>query len=194
MHVIDDAMELLKELLLLLLNVLILLETHLVLPLQILILFLSFHDFPLLLGKQLSNFVVLDLPLLEPGYIFTDIFERFHNHIIVGVLDCLFSIGLIFADLLVLEVSTQCRDHIHVQACDVVVVIVNVLVLLVVLGFQLLNGLVLLSFDLCDLSLALGLHLLTQARHLRLVLLLDLVGNALVLLTFGGRQRIIVLV
>ena len=70
----------------------------------------------------------------------------------------------------------------------------NVLVLLVVLCLKLFNGAVLLGLDLGDLRLTLGLHILSQASHFRLVLLLDLVGNALELLTLGGSQGIEVLV
>lgn len=62
----------------------------------------------------------------------------------------------------------------------------NVLILLVVLVLQLEDCLVLLGLNLGNFGLPLGLHVLTQASHLSLVLLLDLVRNALEFLSFGG--------
>ena len=69
----------------------------------------------------------------------------------------------------------------------------NVLILLVVLVLQLEDCLVLLGLNLGNFGLPLGLHVLTQASHLSLVLLLDLVRNALEFLSFGGGQGVVVL-
>ena len=58
---------------------------------------------------------------------------------------------------------------------------------------QLFDGPVFLSFDLGNLSLALGLHVFSQASHFRLVLLLDLTGDSLVLLSLLSGEGIVVL-
>ena len=192
--IIDDSVELFKELLLLLLDVLVLLEAHFVLPLQILILFLGLHDFALLLCQHLSNLIVLDLPLLKASYVLANIFKRLNYHVVVRMLDVLLAISRVFTNLLVFEISTKRRDHVHVQTRDVVVVIVDVLVLLVVLSFKLFNTFVLLGLNLCNLCLALGFHVFAQASHLGLVLLLNLVGNALILLALRCRHGVEVLV
>ena len=188
MRFVDDAVELLKQLLLLLLNVLVLLMANLVLPLHVLVLLLSLEDLALLFSQHLPHFIVLYLLFLEPRNVFSHIFQRLHDHIVVRVLDHLFAIGRSFADFLVFEVGSQGGDHVHVEARDIVVVVMNVLVLLVVLRFQLFDGTILSRFDLGDFSFALGLHVLPQARHLSFVLLLDLIGNALILLTLCSRD------
>ena len=192
--IIDDCVELFKELLLLLLDVLVLLEAHFVLPLQVLILFLGLHDFALLLCQQLSNLIVLDLPLLKASYVLANILERLHYHVVVSMLDILFTISRVFTNLLVFEVSTKRCDHVHIQTRDVIIVIVDVLVLLVVLSFKLLNTPVLLSLYLCNLCFALSFHVFAQARHLGLILLLDFVGNSLILLTLCSRHSVEVLI
>ena len=192
--IIDDCVELFKELLLLLLDVLVLLEAHFVLPLQVLVLFLGLYDFALLLSQQFSNLVVLDLPLLKASYVLANIFKRLNYHVVVRMLDVLFAVSRVFTNLLVFEISTKRRDHVHVQTRDVVVVIVDVLVLLVVLSFELFNTFVLLGLNLCNLCFALSFHVLTQACHLGLILLLDLVGNSLILLALCSRHSVEVLV
>ena len=67
------------------------------------------------------------------------------------------------------------------------------MVFLLVLVFELFDGSVFLGFNLGDLCLTLGLHVLSQPRHLRLVLFLDLTGDTLMLFSFLRRQRIVVL-
>ena len=62
----------------------------------------------------------------------------------------------------------------------------DLLILLVVLRLELNDCLVLLGFNLGNLSLTPSFHVFTQTRHFCLVLLLDLVGNALVLLPLVG--------
>ena len=69
----------------------------------------------------------------------------------------------------------------------------NVLILLVVLVLQLEDCLVLLGLNLGNFGLPLGLHVLAQASHLGLVLLLDLVRDALEFLSFGCGQGVVVL-
>ena len=123
-----------------------------------------------------------------------NIFKRLYYHVVVSMLDVLFAISRVFTNLLVFEISTKRRDHVHVQTRDVVVVIVDVLVLLVVLSFKLLDTPVLLGLNLCNLCFALSFHVLTQARHLGLILLLDLVGNSLILLSLSSRHSVEVLV
>ena len=74
--------------------------------------------------------------------------KRLHDHVVGGVLEGLLAVGSGLSTALELEVGTESADHVHVQARDVVVVVVDILVLFLVLGLQIFDGLVLLSFDL----------------------------------------------
>lgn len=61
MDIVDDAVESLKELFLLLFDVLVLLKAHFVLPFHLLILLLSLNNLLLLVGQIVPNLVILDL-------------------------------------------------------------------------------------------------------------------------------------
>ena len=187
-------MELFEELFLLLLNVLVLLEAHFVLPLEVLVLLLRLNDPALPVGQLLAHLVVQHLLLEEHGDLLFHVLERFHNLVVIGVLSLLITSSRCLTDFLSLEVGAECADHVHVECCDVMVVVMNVLILLVVLRLQFLDSAVLLSLNLCDLRLALCFHFLTQARHFCLVLLLNLVGDALELLALASSLGIEVLV
>ena len=63
MDIVDNVVELFEELLFLLLNVLVLLEAHFVLPLEVLVLLLRLNDPALPVGQLLAHLVVLHLPL-----------------------------------------------------------------------------------------------------------------------------------
>ena len=63
MDIVDNVVELFEELLLLLLNVLVLLEAHFVLPLVVCVLLLRLDDFALPVSQLLAHLVVLHLPL-----------------------------------------------------------------------------------------------------------------------------------
>ncbi len=192
-HIIDHIVELLEQLLLFLLNVLILLEADLVLPLQTLVLFLSLNNLLLFLGELLTNLDVPGLKLGQSGDLLLDVLHWLDDHIVVRVPDVLLSIRRGFSLLFGFEISAKGANHVHVEASDVVVVQVDVLVLLVMLVLQLQDCLVLLGFDLEDLCLALSLHVFTQAGHLGLVLLLDFVCDALEFLSLGCGQSVVVL-
>lgn len=97
------------------------------------------------------------------------------------MLDHFLTIGLILSGLFTLEIGPQSANHVHIQARNVIVVVANFLVLLLVLVLELFDGSVFLGFNLGDLSLSFGLHVLTKTRHLRLVLFLDLTGDTLML-------------
>ena len=68
------------------------------------------------------------------------------------MLDHLLAVRTVLIAFLCLEISAQSCDHIHIQAGDIIVVVMNLLILLVVLRFQLNDCLVLLGFDLGDLK------------------------------------------
>ena len=110
------------------------------------------------------------------------------------MLDHLLTVCTVLIAFLSLEIGAQSSDHIHVQTSDIIVVVMDLLILLVVLCLELNDCLVLLGFNLLDLSLTLSLHIFAQTRHLCLVLLLDLVGDALVLLPLLSGQGIVMLV
>ena len=107
--------------------------------------------------------------------------QRLYYHVIVGVLDILLTVGLILSSFLRFEVGSQRADHVHVQTSDVIVVVMDVLILALVLLLKFFDSPVLLSLNLRNLCLTLGLHVFSQPRHLCLVLLLDLACYPLVL-------------
>ena len=183
MNVIHDAVELLEQLLLLLLDILVLLQSHLILPFDLLVLLLRLNNLPLFISKIVPHLVVLDLLVQELGYLFLDMFQWFDNHIIVCMLNHFLAISLILSSLLRFKVCSQRADHVHVETSDVVVVVTNLLVLLLVLLLELFNSSVFLGLNLGNLRLAPRLHVLSQTRHLCLVLLLDLTRDALVFLS-----------
>ena len=113
--------------------------------------------------------------------------------LVLGLTDHFLAIGGGFSDFLSFEVSAEGADHVHVKPSDVVVVVVDVLVLLVVLSLKLLDCFVFLGLNLGNLCFALGLHVFSKARHFGLVLLLNLVCDALVLLPLLSRQLVVVL-
>ena len=106
MNIIHDAVELFEELLLFLLNVLILLVPHLILPFEIGVLLLRLHNLALLISQLLADLIIEELRLLELGDLLLHVLERPDNLIVVGVLDHLLSIGRRLTDLLSLEVSS----------------------------------------------------------------------------------------
>ena len=110
------------------------------------------------------------------------------------MLDHLLAIGLRFTILFSLKIRTQRANHVHIEACDVVIVVMDVLILLIVLGLQLFNCAVFLCLNLGNLLLTLCLHILTEARHLGLVLFLDLVADALEFLALGRGLSVEVLI
>ena len=61
MNIIHDVMELLEQLLLLLLDVLILLQTNFIFPFDLLVLLLRLDDLLLFVSKIVPNLIVLDL-------------------------------------------------------------------------------------------------------------------------------------
>jgi len=134
MDVVDDAVELFEKLFLFILEVLELLEAHLVLPLHGLVILLGLHNFPLLASEFFADHVVLNLQLLQASDLLPDVLKRFHDHIVSGVLEVLLAVGGGLSPTLELEVSSEGADHVHVEARDVVVVVVDILVLLLVLG------------------------------------------------------------
>ena len=135
MHVVDNAMELLKELFLLLLDVLVLLKAYFILILDFRILLLSLDNLLLLCSELVPDLVVLFLEVKQLGNLLLDMLKRLDNHVVVGVLDHLLTVCLVFPCLLRLKVRTQCADHVHVQSSDVVVVVVDFLILSIMLLF-----------------------------------------------------------
>ena len=161
MHIVDHVVELLEQLLLFLLDVLVLLQADLVLPFETLVLFLSFNNLLLLLGKLLSDFDVLGLQLCESGDLLLDVLHRLDDHVVVRMPDRLLTVRSGLSLLLRFEIRPESADHVHVQPRDVVVVQQDVLILLLVLFLELSNGFVFLGLDFHDLGLALGFHVLT---------------------------------
>ena len=186
MNIIDHLVEFLKQLLLLLFDVLVLLQTNFILPLSLLVNTLLLHNLGLLVSELLPHSVVRNLQFLKPGNLLLDLLKRLHNLLVLSLTDHLLPVCSGFSNLFSFEIRAKGANHVHVQARDVVVVIMDILVLLVVLGLQLLNSLVLLSLNLGNLSLPLGFHVFSEASHLGFVLLLDFVGDALVLLSLLG--------
>lgn len=155
------------------------------LPLLLSVLLLELRDVPLALREVLAHLLVAGEQLLQPDDLLLHLLVGLNDHIVVGLFDILFAIGGCLSDLLLLEVSSQSANHVHVESRDVTVVVMYVLVLLVMLGLQVFDGLVLARLDLCNLLLALQLHDFAQARHLSLVLLANFAADALMLLALS---------
>merc|ERR1712032_1321251 len=69
----------------------------------------------------------------------------------------------------------------------------DILILLLVLIFQIFDGTVLVLLDSHNLLLPLVLHVFSQSGHLSLILLLNLLCDALILLSLGSGNRVVVL-
>ena len=145
-------------------------------------------------SKLFTDLIVFDLKLFKASDFFLNVLKRFYDHIVASVLGGFLSICSGFSSSFNLEVGSEGAYHIHIQACDVIVVVMDVLVLLLVLSLEFFDSLVFLRFDLGDFSLALGLHVLSQTSHLGFVLLLDLVSDAFVFLSLGSGQCVVVFV
>lgn len=192
--VVDDGVELVEELLLLVLQVLVLLESHFVLPLNVLVFFLDFDDSALLIGQLLPHLVVLLLFLHQEDDVLLDVLQGLDDHVVSSMLLDLVSVCSGFTASLDLEVGPQGANHVHVESGDVVVVVPDVLVLLLVLSFESVDSAVLLGFNLRNFQLALRFHVFAKTSHLSLVLFLDLAANAFELLPLGSGEGIVVLV
>ena len=113
-HIVDDIVELFEKLLLLLLNVLVLLQTDLILPLKTLMLLLSFDNLLLLLSKLLPHLHIPILELRESRDLFLDVLHRLNDHVIVRVPNHLLTISCGLSLLLRFEIGTQRANHVHV--------------------------------------------------------------------------------
>ena len=114
MYVIDDTVESLEQLFLLLLDVLVLLQHDLVLPLLILVLLLAPFNLILAFGQLASDLVVQNLALLKTNDLLFDMLKRLNNHIVLGMLDHLLTVCAVLIALLGFEIGAQSGDHIHV--------------------------------------------------------------------------------
>jgi hypothetical protein len=102
-------------------------------------------------------------------------------------------VRLLVHDAGFVELDLQGIDQIHVNACYLSVVILDLLVLRFMLLNQVFDGLVLLLLYLLDRFFAFGLHSLSKELHFVLVLQLNLVGDALVLLADRSRLLAVLL-
>jgi len=170
--------ELSKEGLLLLLQVLVLLKFDFVLPLGFLVGPLHLPDFVSTLFKVLLDFDVLQLLLAELNLLLLSTVEGL-SHVLVGVI--VPSVLLMGALSFVIgggQILLEELDDVHVGSSDVAVVLFDLLVFLLVLECTLLNLGVLADFDQSNLALALSLHLSAEVLHLLLVLHLDLIADS----------------
>jgi hypothetical protein len=190
---IDESVELIEKLLLLFDQVLVLLESHLILPLDLLAGLIEVSDVFLSVVQLVHDSVVLLLFLLEVGDLLIGLGQRF-NDLVVGLL-------LIHLLLLHIIVVLPCFDqfvlkllnNVEVGVGDLSVVVLDVKVLLVMLSRELLDCLVLLLLNLFDLVLPLVFHLLSQIQHLVLEFEMDLVRDSFEVLSQLGLGLVLLL-
>jgi hypothetical protein len=131
---IDKSMELIEKLLLLFYQVIVLLESHLVLPLNLLASLIEVRDIFLSVVQLVHNSVVLLLLLLEEGHLFIGLGQGL-NDLVVGLL-------LVHLLLLHIIVFLPCIDQlvlkllndVEVGVGDLSVVVLDIKVLLVMLS------------------------------------------------------------
>ena len=186
MNFINDLVEFLKQLLLLLLKVLELLELDLVLPLDLLVLSLSLHNLVLSHLELLLDGVASFLLFGEVLDVFLKLLHWLHNIVVGSLLTSPFLIGLGLVSDMSFQILPQGLNHIHVGPGDLEVVLLDVGVLLGNLLLESLNSLVLLGLDFGNLLLSLLLGVLTEQSHLVFVFELDFVGDTLLLFPDGG--------
>jgi len=179
---IDETMELFEQLLLLLLEVLELLETHFILPLNLLGSFIEVSNGSLSLLQLLHDFIMLLLLFLEFIHLFIGLGQGLDDLVVFLLLVHLL---LLLVTVLLLSISKlilQLLDDIEVGVGDVIVEDLNSSIFVSVLLRQLTDSSVLLFLNLLDFVLPLVLHLLSEVEHLMLVLEVDLVADSLELL------------
>ena len=108
------------------------------------------------------------------------------------MLSILLSLCLLVSESSISQVVLQLPDDVHVGVCDLRVVLTNVCILLLMLGSQVTDCLVLLVLDALDLLLAALFLVVAEEQHLVLEFELDLVGDALVFFTLVGRFLVVV--
>jgi len=108
--------------------------------------------------------------------------QRLLNTSVAFLLLYLFLLSFLVLLVRVSKIVFELFDDVEICVGDLRVVLLYVGVLLRVFRRQLLNCMVLLSFDPSDLCLPLFLHIVSKQQHLVLERKLDLAGDALVLL------------
>mmetsp|Transcript_17426 Transcript_17426/g.16620 ORF Transcript_17426/g.16620 Transcript_17426/m.16620 type:complete len:245 (+) Transcript_17426:329-1063(+) len=186
MEFIDSGVELIKELFLLPQEVLELLQSHFILPLDVFEDGIMLHDVFLTVFELLHNLIMDFLLVLQAVHIFIGLLERNH-HLLVGffLVPLGLLLGLIFP-LGFIKFILELFDQIQVGVSDLLVIVFDVIVLLCMLACQVLDGCILLVFDLLNHLFSLPLHFFPQEEHLVLVLQLDLIGYPLILLPHLG--------
>jgi hypothetical protein len=159
---IDCLLELIEELLFFPFEVLVLLEAHFVLPLDILEDGVLLHDMVLGLLERAHDRVVLELLLGELLQLLVGLLQGLH-YLLVGLL--LIHLLLLHRRVLLLRVTQlilQLLDYVQVCVRYFLIVVLDVIVFLLMFGSQVLNGLILFSLDLENKSLSLALHLFSE--------------------------------
>ena len=162
MDLIDYLVELLEQLGLLLLQILELLVLDLVLPLDIFVLSLSDGDLALSILQLHLDVIALVSLLLEILYLLLQGFHRLDDVVVSSLLNSLVLVGLALILQVSLQILSQSLNHVQICPCNLTVVLLDVIVLLVMLLLEGLDGCVLLGFNFFDLFLPLLLHILSQ--------------------------------
>lgn len=178
-NLVHSLLELVEQLLLLSLQVLVLLETHFVLPLDVLKDSILLHDVVLGLLERAHDRVVLQLLLSQLLQLLVCLLERL-NYLLVG----LFLIHLLLLHRCVFlfrvtQLILQLLYDIKVCVRYFLIVVLDIIVFLLMFGSKVLNRLVLFGLDLENESLSLALHLFSQQKHLVLELQRDLIRDSL---------------
>jgi hypothetical protein len=176
---VDGLLELIEELLFFPFEVLVLLEAHFVLPLDILEDGVLLHDMVLGLLERAHDRVVLELLLGELLQLLIGLLQGLH-YLLVGLL--LVHLLLLHRRVLLLRVTQlilQLLDYVQVCVRYFLIVVLDVIVFLLMFGSQVFNGLILFGLDLENKSLPLALHLFSEQEHLVLEFQRDLIRNSL---------------
>ena len=193
MNFIYHLVELLKQLGLLFLQILELLMLDLILPLNILVLCLSYGNLALSLLQLHLHVVTLVSLLLKELDLFLQSLHWLDDIVVGLLLQALVLVCLVLILQMCLQILSQGLDHVQVGPRDLTIVLLDVVILLLMLLLEGLDGCVLLGLNLLNLFLPLLLHVLAQESHLILVFELDLVSDSLLLLPDSRGLRNVVL-
>ena len=178
MDLVSESVELVEEHFLLLDKVLTLLEAHLVLPLDLASALVIEDDLLLALGQLGHDLVMVLSLLLELLNQPLVLLERLGDVVVLLLLSESLLLPVLVGLEHAIEVIRQLPDHVQVGVRYIRVVGFNLLIFLLVLMSQLIDGSVLLLLDLLDGGTSLLDLLLAQQPHLVLVLEVDLVADA----------------
>jgi hypothetical protein len=178
--------EVIEELFLFSLKILELLQSHFILPFDVLEHKVMLHDLSLGVFELLHLLIVQLLLNAESLNLFT-CFMEWHNYLFIGFF--LVHLVLLFESVFFLSISKlifKLFDDVKIGVGDLLIVVLNVIVLLCMLRGKLFDSDVLFIFYLLNKPFAFSFHLFSQEKHLVFVFKLDLIGYSFIFLPYLG--------